>query len=84
MRLVNCPYCRVAFDGPRPILFGKCCFCHGRRKVNAEYLKWLKKKDEVCRKKDLALIKQKQADLKAFLDGWIEKNPAPRKFRKKT
>ena len=85
MRTVNCPHCKIAScigNGHRHVLYGKCGYCHGKRKINAEFIKWEKNQRRAVELRDDELNAIKQKQLKQFEEEWEEKHPRPRKFPK--
>lgn len=84
MRMRNCPYC----FGTGNIGRGhRCSFCHGKKKIGAEYCKWfLQSKNKHSKtferiKSKYELIMREETD--KIMQKWIDENPAPRKFPKK-
>lgn len=85
MRLVNCPYCKRCY-GRKSSPYGYCSYCHGKRKINAAFLKWETKRHKAEAEKSQKLMEDfnifRLKELDKFLDEFDKKHPRPNKFAK--
>lgn len=79
MRLRNCPYCY----GGTTRRSSYCGFCHGKKKVNSEFVKWDNKRRQKEKKIRKKLESQLEQQVREEIKKWEEKNPKPRKFASK-
>lgn len=83
MKIINCPQCYGTGIVGR---IGRCGYCHGKKKVNSDFVKWNNTRGKLRLKlldryeeQMLKLIKLK---VDVALEDWELKNPKPRKFPK--
>lgn len=80
MKIRNCPRC---FGDGRSGHAGRCSFCHGKRKVSSEFVKWDNEREDAYGDITDYWEKQKQVRIEEGIKGWEIDNPKPRKFAKK-
>ena len=86
MRIRNCPNCygtgttRLGHRNP------KCGMCHGKKKINAEFVKWINSKtkaeNELTDYWEEQMRIQAESEISEAIKSWEKRHPKPRKFPK--
>lgn len=80
MRLRNCPKCHGYGTTRLGHRHPKCCYCHGKKRVTSEFVKWEKLKLKFYDDTQDSLVAIMELKSETAMKKWLQKNKKPRKF----